>query len=137
MQIIREEVDQHGIRANRIVLGGFSQGCALSLLAGLSCNFKLAGIISLSGYIPIHHKFLSHVADANRTTPIFWGHGEADQVNQKKGGVEREGGREGSSPSQTDYFVDSALLTENQGGSRNIRVCFLLSPAFFFYFFLL
>ncbi|KAL0581414.1 hypothetical protein ABG067_008455, partial [Albugo candida] len=46
-QIIRDEVD-NGIPANRIILGGFSQGCALSLLTGLSSEYKLAGII---GYL--------------------------------------------------------------------------------------
>ncbi|KAI8354364.1 Phospholipase/carboxylesterase [Mortierella sp. GBAus27b] len=80
MEIVREEVDQHGIQASRIVIGGFSQGCTMSLLSALTSEYRLGGILALSGYIPIHGKFMTMVADANRKTPIFWGHGDADQV---------------------------------------------------------
>ncbi|KAF9954616.1 hypothetical protein BGZ65_003915 [Modicella reniformis] len=80
MQLVREEVDQHGIHANRIVIGGFSQGCALGLFTGLTSEYKLAGIVALSGYLPIDNKIMTMVADANRKTPIFWGHGDDDQV---------------------------------------------------------
>ncbi|KAF9356714.1 hypothetical protein BGX26_004870 [Mortierella sp. AD094] len=82
MQIIREEVDEHGIPANRIVIGGFSQGCVMGLMTGLTSEYKFAGIVSLSGYMPLHKKIMSMVTDANRKTPIFWGHGDADQVVQ-------------------------------------------------------
>ncbi|KAF8979071.1 hypothetical protein BGZ46_005838 [Entomortierella lignicola] len=80
MQIVREEVEEHNIPANRIVIGGFSQGCVVGLMTGLTSEFKFAGIVSLSGYLPLHSKILNMVADANRKTPIFWGHGDADQV---------------------------------------------------------
>lgn len=83
MQFVREEVDQHGIHANRIVIGGFSQGCALGLLSGLTSEYKLAGILALSGYVPIHTKIMTMATDANRKTPIFWAHGDADQVNKR------------------------------------------------------
>lgn len=45
-----------GIPENRIVLGGFSQGCAMSLLTDLvskSYSGRLAGIVGLMGYLPL------------------------------------------------------------------------------------
>ncbi|KAF9995541.1 hypothetical protein BGZ80_009026 [Entomortierella chlamydospora] len=80
MQIVREEIDEHGIPANRIVIGGFSQGCVMGLLTGLTSEYKFAGIVSLSGYMPLHNKIMSMASDSNRKTPIFWGHGDVDQV---------------------------------------------------------
>ncbi|GJJ72746.1 phospholipase/carboxylesterase [Entomortierella parvispora] len=80
MQIVREEIEDNGIPANRIVIGGFSQGCVMGLMTGLTAEYKFAGIVSLSGYVPLHNKFMNMVSDANRKTPVFWGHGDADQV---------------------------------------------------------
>lgn len=80
MQIVREEIEDNGIPANRIVIGGFSQGCVMGLMTGLTAEYKFSGIVSLSGYVPMHNKFMNMVSDANRKTPIFWGHGDADQV---------------------------------------------------------
>lgn len=51
-----DELVSKGIPANRIVLGGFSQGHAVALLTGLTSKKyagKLAGLICLSGYLPI------------------------------------------------------------------------------------
>lgn len=57
-QLITAEVDA-GVDANRIVLGGFSQGATMSLLTGLTGERKLAGIAALSGWIPLRNKFKS------------------------------------------------------------------------------
>ena len=57
-EIISSEVDS-GIDANRIVLGGFSQGGAMTLLTGLTSERKLAGAVVLSGFLPLHKKFKS------------------------------------------------------------------------------
>ncbi|KAF9429986.1 hypothetical protein BGZ76_001004 [Entomortierella beljakovae] len=79
-QLIRDEIEVNQIPAKRIVLGGFSQGCALALLTGLTIEHSLAGIVALSGYLPMHEKIMTMVSDANRKTPIFWGHGTFDAV---------------------------------------------------------
>ncbi|GAB1729585.1 hypothetical protein NU195Hw_g713t1 [Hortaea werneckii] len=45
-----------GIPPNRIILGGFSQGAAISMLTDLTSakyGGKLAGIVSLMGYLPL------------------------------------------------------------------------------------
>lgn len=86
MQIVREEVEVNNIPANRIAIGGFSQGCVMGLLTGLTSEYKFAGIISLSGYMPLHKTIMNMVSDSNRKTPIFWGHGDADQVVMYKFG---------------------------------------------------
>ena len=54
-QLISAEVDS-GIPPERIVLGGFSQGGAISLLTGLTSERKLAGISVMSGWLPMRHK---------------------------------------------------------------------------------
>ena len=55
-ELITAEIDA-GIPANRIVLGGFSQGAAMSLLAGLTSERKLGGIVVMSGWLPLRNKF--------------------------------------------------------------------------------
>ena len=44
---------QRGMPAERIVIAGFSQGCAMALLTGLRHADQLAGIAGLSGYLPL------------------------------------------------------------------------------------
>lgn len=49
-QVINQEMAK-GIPSERIVIGGFSQGGAMSLMAGLTCPHKLGGIFGLSSYL--------------------------------------------------------------------------------------
>ncbi|KAI2634870.1 Phospholipase/carboxylesterase [Hypomontagnella submonticulosa] len=79
--LIQAEIDS-GIPANRIVLGGFSQGGAISLFAGLTAKTKLAGIVGLSSYLPLDAKFPDFVKenDHNHQTPVLMCHGGEDQV---------------------------------------------------------
>lgn len=50
-----DDLVEKGIPAERIVVGGFSQGCAMSLLVGLTSKYagKLAGVMGIGGYLPI------------------------------------------------------------------------------------
>lgn len=57
-QVITSEIDA-GIDANRIVLGGFSQGGTISSVTCLTRERKLAGLAVLSGWIPLRNKFKS------------------------------------------------------------------------------
>src|SRR5690606_4141222 len=45
--------NQRGIASSSIVLAGFSQGCAMTFQAGLRHSQKLAGLVGLSGYLPL------------------------------------------------------------------------------------
>ncbi|HEX4232672.1 MAG TPA: dienelactone hydrolase family protein [Caldimonas sp.] len=71
---------ERGIAAERIVLAGFSQGCAMTLMTGLRHRERLAGLVGLSGYLPLAAKTDGERHGANRDTPIFLAHGNADPV---------------------------------------------------------
>lgn len=71
-----------GIPARRIVLAGFSQGCAMTLLTGLRHDERLAGLAGLSGYLPLAHTTAAEAHAANRDVPIFLAHGEQDPLIQ-------------------------------------------------------
>jgi phospholipase/carboxylesterase len=77
--LIEREIAR-GVPANRIVLGGFSQGCAMTLQAGLRYPKKLAGLMCLSGYVPLADKVAAERHAANQETPIFMVHGRMDPV---------------------------------------------------------
>jgi predicted esterase len=79
--LIQAEIDA-GILSERIVLGGFSQGGAMSLLAGLTAKVKLAGVLALSSWLPLDSKFSTLLQEAklNEATPILMCHGTADAV---------------------------------------------------------
>lgn len=69
-----------GVAPNRIVLAGFSQGCAMSLLTGLRYPERLAGVVGLSGYLPLAGKLARESSLANADVPIFLAHGRNDPV---------------------------------------------------------
>ena len=79
--LIKAEVDA-GIPSDRIVLGGFSQGAAISIFSGLTGPVKLAGIVALSSYLLLSLKFKGLVPkeNINKDTPVFMAHGDSDQV---------------------------------------------------------
>ena len=69
-----------GVPASRTVLMGFSQGCAMSLLAGLRHPHRLAGIVALSGYLPLADTLVTERSSANADVPVFMAHGRHDDV---------------------------------------------------------
>jgi phospholipase/carboxylesterase len=77
--LIEREIER-GISAEKIVLAGFSQGCAMTLQTGLRFPQKLAGLMCLSGYLPIHSTVTAEHHPANKATPIFMAHGRGDGV---------------------------------------------------------
>lgn len=77
--LIENEV-AHGIAPARIVLAGFSQGCAMVLHTGLRHSAKLGGIIALSGYLPLADTLAAERSAVNQSTPIFMGHGTQDPM---------------------------------------------------------
>ena len=78
--IAREKA--RGIPASRIILAGFSQGCAMTLQTGLRHPEPLAGLMCLSGYLPLADKTAAERTPASLQTPIFMAHGTADPVVQ-------------------------------------------------------
>lgn len=69
-----------GIPSSSIVLAGFSQGSALTLQTGLRLDERVAGMVGLSGYLPLLDKVKNERHTANHNTPIFMGHGTMDPV---------------------------------------------------------
>lgn len=69
-----------GVPTSKIVLAGFSQGSAMTLHTGLRVKEKLAGLVGLSGYLPLADTTLLERAPANANTPIFLAHGTHDPV---------------------------------------------------------
>jgi phospholipase/carboxylesterase len=71
---------ERGIAAGRIVLMGFSQGCAMTLMTGLRHAEPLGGLIALSGYLPLAATTAADRHAANQATPIFMAHGRDDDI---------------------------------------------------------
>jgi phospholipase/carboxylesterase len=69
-----------GIPASRIVVAGFSQGCAMTLQTGLRHPEKLAGMLCLSGYLPLAPQVAHERSEESVDTPIFMAHGRQDPV---------------------------------------------------------
>ena len=69
-----------GIPASRIVVAGFSQGCAMALMVGLRHAESLAGIVGMSGYLPLADTTTAEHTAASLQTPIFMAHGTRDGV---------------------------------------------------------
>ncbi|KAI9163087.1 Acyl-protein thioesterase 1 [Paramyrothecium foliicola] len=79
--LIQHEVDS-GIPSDRIVLGGFSQGGAMSIFAGVTAPVKIAGIIGLSSWLLLNQMVQEHASkdNVNTATPIFMGQGTNDPL---------------------------------------------------------
>ncbi len=72
--------NEKGIPSERIILAGFSQGCARTLQTGLRYPKKLGGLLCLSGYLPIADSFEAERSAANASIPIFLAHGSSDPI---------------------------------------------------------
>jgi phospholipase/carboxylesterase len=69
-----------GIPNNRIVLAGFSQGGVITLQTGTRQQKRLAGMLALSCYLPLAASLAKERAEASLQTPVFLGHGTADEI---------------------------------------------------------
>lgn len=76
--IAREKA--RGIPASRIILAGFSQGCAMTLQTGMRHPEKLAGMLCLSGYLPLAGAVAGERTEESLATPVFMAHGTHDNV---------------------------------------------------------
>lgn len=84
--LIAKEAEEGKVSLDRIVVGGFSQGCAISLLVGLLSRYigELAGVVGLSGYLPLEGKVGRLMAERKEgvtsATKWFLAHGSRDQL---------------------------------------------------------
>ncbi|EHL01254.1 putative Acyl-protein thioesterase 1 [Glarea lozoyensis 74030] len=81
--LVDQEIE-NGIDVERIVIGGFSQGCAVALITGLGSRYagKIGGIVGLSGYLPdgkvIENAMKSTEGDGKMK--LFLAHGARDML---------------------------------------------------------
>jgi predicted esterase len=79
--VVSELVDlevKSGLARSNVIIGGFSQGGAVSLYSGLTKG-SLGGIIVLSAYLPFAQEFNSTQL-SNIETPILMCHGTQDET---------------------------------------------------------
>ncbi|KAF5276458.1 hypothetical protein FQA39_LY06527 [Lamprigera yunnana] len=82
--LIATEV-KNGIPPNRILIGGFSQGGALALYSALTYPERLAGVVSLSCWLPLRKHFPG-VQKCPDDLPVLQCHGDCDPVVPYKWG---------------------------------------------------
>lgn len=79
LDLIEDEVNK-GIKPQRIVLAGFSQGGAIALHTALRYPQRLAGIMALSTYLPLADSFSHEAHSSNHSLPIMMAHGTQDPI---------------------------------------------------------
>jgi predicted esterase len=77
--LVQEQVAA-GTPENRIVVGGFSQGAAVTMLVGFTAPPKLAGIAIASGYMPLWQEIKDLANGHAAELPIWWSHGTQDPL---------------------------------------------------------
>lgn len=82
-----DSLTSRGVPSNRIVLAGFSQGCALSLLTELTSRHsgRLAGVVGLMGYLPLPDRIQDLRSEADMPhivgeVPLFLARGSKDRL---------------------------------------------------------
>ncbi len=80
-KIINKFIDEvkikYNLEDNKICLGGFSQGCMISINVGLTRPHKLNSILGFSGKIIDHNDLLQRIKSKIKTLLI---HGDMDQI---------------------------------------------------------
>ena len=80
--LVQSEIDNAGLSSERVMVGGFSQGGAVSLVAALSWTEPLAGCMALSSYLPGSGR----ISPGNTDTPVWQAHGDRDEMVPYKRG---------------------------------------------------
>merc|ERR1711957_1141627 len=72
-----DELQDIGISADRIVVGGFSQGAGVAIQVALTYRHQLAACVVFSGAMLGQQEMATNVSQGLR---VFWGHGAYDDV---------------------------------------------------------
>jgi len=101
--LVDEEIAQVAdVTPDRIVVGGFSQGGAISALTGVTSTRRLAGIASLSGFLPLKNEIVS-------------------AIEAQKEVKQEEGGEESTEVTEGKEFVELAKLVLGQKSLNQAR----------------
>ena len=81
-KLVEKEIEKLDGKSENVFIGGFSQGCSLSLATFLTLkNHQLGGVVGLSGMLALKVKDWNEIdLDLKRKTPIFLYHGESDPM---------------------------------------------------------
>lgn len=74
------EIEKNGGNSKNIMIGGFSQGCALSLATFLMHKQQLGAVLGLSGMLALQRNEEDFDLDLKRKTPVFLYHGQNDPI---------------------------------------------------------
>jgi predicted esterase len=84
--LIDEEIKK-GVKPERILIGGFSQGCAISLVTAMASRYqgKIGAVVALSGYLPRGKQILEGrrkytKQESGQGMKIFLAHGTKDML---------------------------------------------------------
>jgi len=78
-QLIEDQIAL-GYTADKIVLAGFSQGGAIAYQTGFRSKYKVAGIVTLSTYLPCETTLDSEFNPDNIGIPVLAAHGSQDNI---------------------------------------------------------
>jgi len=76
LDLIRQELETTSIGPEKIVLGGLSQGCALSLSVLLCLDHPIGGFIGMSGYLPFREDIDEAMAELSDAEDNPFSHGD-------------------------------------------------------------
>src|ERR1044071_86199 len=82
-QLLFELLDSQvkaGFPSDQIILGGFAQGCLMSLEVGLRYPHRLAGIIGISGYVCDPDKLMKDLSKVALQQRVLMTHGLLDPL---------------------------------------------------------
>lgn len=88
LNIVEGECSREGIPAERIILGGFSQGGAIALQAYLRSERPLGGFAGLSTWLALRSEVFATVPKSRRQGRIALWHGDRDDVVSYHWGVQ-------------------------------------------------
>jgi phospholipase/carboxylesterase len=75
-----DEQRAKGFAADQTILGGFSQGCLMSIEVGLRYPHRLAGIVGISGYVCEPEKLVKELSPVAREQRLLITHGAQDPM---------------------------------------------------------
>ena len=118
-KLINEVKEKNDLSSDRIVLGGFSQGCMISLQTGIKRKDKVNSIIGYSGkIIDTDHLSKNLVSRPN----IILMHGDKDQVVTIDGFLEAKNFfNKNEYPIETKIFENCEHRIPTEGSSRGLQ----------------
>lgn len=115
------------MRGSGLILGGFSQGAALSLYLHLHASFAARAVLVFSGYLPLRQ---DTPPASDNAAPIFWGHGTYDDVlplEYAQWGEEILQ-RQGYAVTRRDYPMGHSIVPEEIAAAREFLVASAVQP---------